>query len=223
MNFSGLPDEFKAGTRGQAPSLRDNNIFGYQDEVRNNNNSNQNPEPRQSPGASAEQNQNNQDAYERRMLESAKNRQHGQQQSNIFDPSSQQDFVRDNPYANNPNQQRSNIFGDGQQYAPPAQQNQAYANNPNQQRSNIFGDGQQYTPANQQNQAQAYANQRQHSNVFSNGQEATPVARVDSSKQYQQKRHGFNPITGEDYNDGNVTAREKTNTRGIAPGYTKDW
>ena len=78
---------------------------------------------------------------------------------------------------------------------------EALANkNTNQQQTNIFGN-------NSNNASTESAQQQQH-----------------NKPHYQQKRTGYNPITGELYNDESVLSlSDKTSSRGNAPTYTKTW
>lgn len=175
MNFSGLPDNYKPGTRGQAPDVASNNIFGFSDERPNYDARNANMRQvnhQVNPEQQASMNAQMQNAHERATMEAMANKQHGMKKSNIFDQSGPDDFSRDNPYI--------------RQYQP-------------RQTSNVFTEPPHETMRNQHmNQNQ---NNQQRSNVFSNDQHED-MNRQKSGKRVQQRgRQGFNPITGEDYTD----------------------
>ncbi len=94
--------------------------------------------------------------------------------------------------------------------------------------NNIFGDqNQQYVTSttkqtqNQEALANKYSNQHE-SNIF--GGNDAPAQQVQHKPHFQQKRQGYNPITGELYNDEPVLSiSEKSSSRGNAPTYTKTW
>ena len=68
---------------------------------------------------------------------------------------------------------------------------------------------------------------QQQTNIFgnnSNNANTNESAQQHNKPHYQQKRTGYNPITGELYNDESVLSlSDKTSSRGNAPTYTKTW
>lgn len=101
MNFSGLPDNYKAGTRGRAPDSTSNNIFGqHHADGTVNNNVHVNDSPQRRAPASREQQAANESAHDRVNNDARANRLRSQQPSNIFGETTADDFKRDNPYAN---------------------------------------------------------------------------------------------------------------------------
>jgi hypothetical protein len=113
MNFSGLPDNFKAGTRGRAPDSSSNNIFGTHqaaDGSRNNNtvdhHSNQHSQNRNFNQADEAANQV---AHDKVMNEAQANKNRMKQESHIFGETTAQDFNRRNPYQQSNGQQRQQL------------------------------------------------------------------------------------------------------------------
>lgn len=103
MNFTGLPDNHKPSTRGRAPDIESNNIFGgypeaptdhYQRQKKNND-----------AKASAQTRQMYEDKCNETFASRNKQNQHS---SNIFGETTAQDFQRDSSYASQRQQQTMN-------------------------------------------------------------------------------------------------------------------
>ncbi len=104
MNFSGLPDNYKPGTRGRAPDATSNNIFGTYQETNNSRNNNTFDQHAVRGNQASDFNQANeaanQLAHDKVMHEAQVNKNRMKQQSNIFGETTPQDFHRNNPYQN---------------------------------------------------------------------------------------------------------------------------
>lgn len=173
MNYNGLPDNHKPSTRGRAPDVESNNIFGgYPQETEN---INHDVEHFKSHKTEPKSSMQNRQMYEDKCNEAFANRnRQNQQQSNIFGDTTPQDFHRDPTYGNN-NDQHHHQQHHQQQH--PQQHQQQH------QQSNNYQDQQTRPLQNNQN--------RNESMVF-NEQRLTSAPRCKQ----QQKRQGYNPITG---------------------------
>ena len=115
MNFSGLPDNFKAGTRGRAPDSSSNNIFGTHQAADGSRNNNTVDHPHHTNHHDQNRNFNqaneaaNQVAHDKVMHEAQVNKNRMKQQSSIFGETTAQDFRRDNPYQQSNGQQRQQL------------------------------------------------------------------------------------------------------------------